>query len=60
MLFSKMRILSSCRGHEVAQWLRHYDTRLKVADSRPDEVNDFIFNILNPSGRTRPWGLLSL
>jgi hypothetical protein len=26
---------------QAAQWLRHYATGLKVADSRPDEVNDF-------------------
>jgi hypothetical protein len=26
--------------------------------SKPDEVNDF-FNLPNPSGRTRHWGLLS-
>jgi hypothetical protein len=30
----------------------------KVAGSKPDEV--FFFNLPNPSGRTRPWGLLSL
>jgi hypothetical protein len=29
----------------VAQWLRHYATSLKVAGSRPDEVNAF-FSIL--------------
>jgi hypothetical protein len=32
--------------------------RRKVESSRPDEVN--FFNLSNPSGRTRPWGLLSL
>jgi hypothetical protein len=26
-------------GHAVAQWLRHYVTNRKVADSGPDEVN---------------------
>jgi hypothetical protein len=31
------------RGHAVEQWLRHYATIQKVADSRPDEVNDFFF-----------------
>jgi hypothetical protein len=28
-------------GLAAAQWLRHYATSLKVADSRPDEVNEF-------------------
>jgi hypothetical protein len=28
-------------GHAVAQWLKRYVTHLKVAGSRPDEVNDF-------------------
>jgi hypothetical protein len=34
----------------------------KVAGSTPDEVNDFFFffNLANPSGRTRPWGSLSV
>jgi hypothetical protein len=31
----------------------------KVGVSRSDEVNE-IFNLLNPSGRTRRWGSLSL
>jgi hypothetical protein len=36
-------------------------TRRKVAGSRPEEVNAFFFfNVPNPSGCTRPWGLLSL
>jgi hypothetical protein len=30
----------------------------EIAGLRPDEVN--VFNLPNPSGRTRPWGLLSL
>jgi hypothetical protein len=30
----------------------------KVAGSNPYEVN--FLNLSNPSGRTRPWGLLSL
>jgi hypothetical protein len=42
-------------GHAVAYWLRHYATNQKVAGSIPDEVN-----LPNPSGRTTPWGLLSL
>jgi hypothetical protein len=29
------------RGHAVAQWLSCYVTSREVADSRPDEVNDF-------------------
>jgi hypothetical protein len=33
-------------------------TNWKVVGSRPDEVN--FFNLPNPSGRTRPWGLLIL
>jgi hypothetical protein len=28
-------------GHVVAQWLRHYATSRKVADSRPDKVIEF-------------------
>jgi hypothetical protein len=32
----------------------------KVASSTPDEVNAFFSVLPNPSGRTRPWGLLSL
>jgi hypothetical protein len=45
-------------GHAVAQWLRHYATNREVAGSIPDVI--FFFNLPNPSGRTRPWGLLSL
>jgi hypothetical protein len=29
-----------------AQWLRHYATSRKVASSRPDEVNFYIYLIL--------------
>jgi hypothetical protein len=36
----------------------HYATSLKAAGFRPDDVN--FVNLLNPSGRTRPWGLISL
>jgi hypothetical protein len=46
------------RGHVVAWWLRHCATNRKVAGSIPDEVN--FLNLPNPSGRTRPWSLLSL
>jgi hypothetical protein len=34
--------------------VKHYGTSRKVADSRPDEVNDFFFNFPNHSLRTRP------
>jgi hypothetical protein len=34
------------------QWLRHYATSRKVADSRLSEVNEFFFNFLNPYGCT--------
>jgi hypothetical protein len=34
-----------------------YATNRKVAGSIPDYVN--FLNLPNPSGRTRPWGLLS-
>jgi hypothetical protein len=37
----------------------HYSRIPKVASSIPDEVI-FFLNLPNPSGRTRPWGLLSL
>jgi hypothetical protein len=46
------------RGHAVVEWLRHYATRRKVAVSMTDEVMNF-FNLSNPSGHTRPSGLLS-
>jgi hypothetical protein len=39
--------------------VKDYATSRKVAGSRPDEGKIFI-NIPNPSGRTRPWCLLSL
>jgi hypothetical protein len=45
-------------GHAVAQWLRHYTTSQKVVGLRPNKVNSF--NLPNPSGYARPWGLLSL
>jgi hypothetical protein len=45
-------------GHAVAQWLRHYATNRKVADSKTDEVT--FLNLPNHSGRTTPWGLLNL
>jgi hypothetical protein len=31
----------------------HYAASLNVAGSRPDEVNEFFSNLLNPSGRTK-------
>jgi hypothetical protein len=36
----------------------HYATNRKIAGSIPDEV--IFLNVPNPSGRTKPWGLLSL
>jgi hypothetical protein len=36
----------------------HYTTNRKGAGSIPDEV--IFLNLPNPSGRTRPWDLLSL
>jgi hypothetical protein len=44
--------------HTLAYWIRHHATSRNVAGSRPDEVKEF--NVLHPSGRTRPWGLLGL
>jgi hypothetical protein len=44
-------------GHVVAQWLRHYTTRWKVAGSSPVEVIDF-FDLL--SAATCSGVLLSL
>jgi pilus assembly protein TadC len=42
----------------VGYWLKHYATNRKFAGSIPDGV--IFLNLPNPSGRTRPWGLLSL
>jgi hypothetical protein len=53
--FSLVKI-SSLRGSVVAEELCH---KTKVVGSRHSEAND-IFNLPNPSGHTRPWGLLSL
>jgi hypothetical protein len=39
--------------------LMHYATRRMVADSRPNDVNE-LFQFTYSSGRSRPWGLLSL
>jgi hypothetical protein len=62
MKFSRKKYSSSLFGKLkeilVQIPLRHYATSRKVAGSRPDEVN--FFSSPNPSGRTRPWGLLSL
>jgi hypothetical protein len=38
--------------------IRHYVANRKIAGSIPDEV--IFLNLPNPSGSTRPWGLLSL
>jgi hypothetical protein len=35
--------------------VRHYATSRKIAGLRPDDVNEFFFNLLNPSSRTTPW-----
>jgi hypothetical protein len=45
------------RDSAVVEALCH---KRKVAVSRPEEVNDFSFNLPIPSSRTRPWGLLNL
>jgi hypothetical protein len=45
--------------HAVVSWLRHYATVRNVADSGPDEVKEFCFNLPNPSNCIGPWGLLS-
>jgi hypothetical protein len=37
---------------------RYYATNRKVVGSIPDEA--IFLNLPNPSGRTTPWGLLSL
>jgi hypothetical protein len=55
----KLRSLADKAGEIGSEWLRHYATSQKVAGSRPDEVNTF-FNLPNPCGCTRHWGLLSL
>jgi hypothetical protein len=45
--------------HDVYRRMKFSDaTNRKVAGSIPDEV--IFLNLPNPSGRTRPWGLLSL
>jgi hypothetical protein len=51
----EIRILRIGRGHKVAKRLRHYAATWKVAGSRPDKVNEFLFffNLLNPSSHTR-------
>jgi hypothetical protein len=38
--------------------VKHDATNRKVAGSIPNEV--IFLYLLNPSGRTRPWGLLNL
>ena len=51
--------ISIKRRTAVAQWLRCCATNRKVAGSIPDGVT-VIFHWHNPSGRTMPWGWLSL
>jgi hypothetical protein len=41
------------QGHVVTYWLRHYATSRKVAGLRTNEVNEFFFNLPNPSSSTR-------
>jgi hypothetical protein len=48
----------NCIAYTYNNW-GYYATSRKVSDSRQDEVTIF-FNLPNPSGSTRPWGLLSL
>jgi hypothetical protein len=36
-------------GHAVAQWLRHYATRRKIAGARPDEVIFFNLALILPA-----------
>jgi hypothetical protein len=50
--------LSVINELSYGKWWRHCTTNQKVAgfDSRWGEI----LNLPNPSGRTRPWGLLSL
>jgi hypothetical protein len=45
-----------CRGHTVAQWLRHCATHQKVVGSIPNGVNGN-FHSHNPSDRTMAMGL---
>jgi hypothetical protein len=47
-------------GHVSVLWLRYDATCRKDAGSRPDEVNEIVFNLPNPSGHTRPGSSLSL
>jgi hypothetical protein len=57
-MFYFNRKTESSKIHYFRLWLRHYATNRKVAGSIPDDV--IFLNLPNPSGRTRPWGLLSL
>jgi hypothetical protein len=41
-------------------WLRYYATSLKVSISIPDEVIEFLCNLLNATSHTKTWGSLSL
>jgi hypothetical protein len=54
----ELEVLTAVIMKGIPQWLRHYAANRKVAGSRPDEVN--FFNLPKPSGRTRPWGSVSL
>jgi hypothetical protein len=48
---------AGARGITVVEALR-YKPEGRISSS--DEVNEFFVNLPNPSGRTRPWGLLSI
>jgi hypothetical protein len=50
--FKNKFIRISCRGTRYRSWLRHYATSRKVANSYPDEVIDFFFNLPNRPSRT--------
>jgi hypothetical protein len=53
-------IVTVSPGHTVGYWLRHCAASQKVAGSRPDEANEYVFSVPNPSGRTKPWSSLSV
>jgi hypothetical protein len=45
---------------QSTQNLRQFFLETLIVRRHPDEVIDFFFNLPNPSGRTTPWGSLSL
>jgi hypothetical protein len=42
----------------LRSWLRYYTASHKVVGLSPDDVFEFIFNLLNPSSRTTALGLI--